>query len=145
MYGTCCIDRWGPSVACVAEARRVFASRELRSQTQVSVAQFTGPTDVAKHAATGRSTSTIIRQTTKQRSPLRSYVERGHQAETTVRTMKDVIEDKARKELSATEHIIEWMIKHAAFLHTCFLKWKDVQTLIKRQQPEDQTSQLFPT
>ena len=44
-------------------------------------------------------------------------VERAHQSvEAMVRTMKEVIEDKAKTKLNATDSITTWMKLHAAFL-----------------------------
>ena len=82
----------------------------------------TGPIDVAKHVAAERKATTTIRQTPKKSSQSNAYVERAHQSfEATVRTMKEVIEDKSHTRLSATDNIItSWMIRHAAFLQTRF-------------------------
>ena len=77
----------------------------------------TGPIDVAKHVAPERKATTIIRQTPKKSSQSNAHVERAHKSvEAMVRTMKIVIEDKAKARLSATEDITTWMIRHAAFL-----------------------------
>ena len=81
----------------------------------------TGPIDVAKHVAAESKATTIIRQTPKKSSQSNAYVERAHQSvEAMVRTMKEVIEDKAQTKLSATESITSWMVRHAAFLQTRF-------------------------
>ena len=52
-----------------------------------------------------------------------------------VRTMKEVIEDKAHTRLSATDSITSWMIRHAAFLQTRFSVGKDGKTPFKRRHP----------
>ena len=63
----------------------------------------TGPIDVAKQVAHERKATTIIRQTPKKSSQSNAYVERAHQSvEAMVRTVKEVIEDKAQTKLSAT-------------------------------------------
>ena len=81
----------------------------------------TGPIDVAQDVAAERKATTIIRQTPKKSSQSNAYVERAHQSvEAMVRTMKEVIEDKAHTRLSATDNITSWMIRHAAFLQTRF-------------------------
>ena len=61
-----------------------------------------------------------------------------------VRTMKEVIEDKAHTRLSATDSITSWMIRHAAFLQTRFPVGKDGKTPFKRRHHKDYTSQLLP-
>ena len=77
----------------------------------------TEPIDVAKHVAAERKATTIIRQTPKKSSQSNACVERTHQSvEAMVRTMREVIEDKAQTRLSATDSITTWMIRHAAFL-----------------------------
>ena len=58
--------------------------------------------------------------------------------------MKEVIEDKAKTKLSATESITTWMIRHAAFLQTRFSVGKDGKTPFKRRHHKDYTSQLLP-
>ena len=74
---------------------------------------------MAKHVAAKRKATTINRQTPKKSSQSNAYVERAHQSvEAMVRTMKEVIEDKAYTRLSATDNITSWMIRHAAFLQT---------------------------
>ena len=55
-----------------------------------------------------------------------------HQSvEAMVRTMKEVIEDKAHTRLSATDTIMSWMIRHAAFLQTRFSVGKDGKNTIQ--------------
>ena len=89
--------------------------------------------------------TTIIRQTPKKSSQSIAYVERAHQnVEAMVRTTKEVIEDKAKNKLSATESITTWMIRHAAFLQTRFSVGKDCKRPSKRGHHKDFTSQLLP-
>ena len=105
----------------------------------------TGPIDVAKHVAAEKKATTIIRQTTKKSSQSNAYVERAHQSvEAMVRTMKEVIEDKAQTRLSATDSIAIWMIRHAAFRQTRFSVGKDSKTPFKRRHHKEYTSQLQP-
>ena len=105
----------------------------------------TGPIDVAKHVAAERKATTIIRQTPKKSSQTNAYVERANQSiEATVRTMKEVSEDKAQTRLSATDSITSWMIRHAAFLQTRFSVGKDGNTPFKRRHHKEYTSQLLP-
>ena len=105
----------------------------------------TGPIDVAKHVAAERKATTIIRQTPKKSSQSNAYVERAHQSvEAMVRTIKEVIEDKAHTRLSATDNITSWMIRHAAFLQTRFSVGKDCKTPFKRRHHKFYTSQLLP-
>ena len=105
----------------------------------------TGPIDVAKHVAAERKATTIIRQTPKKSSQTNAYVERAHQSiEATVRTMKEVSEDKAQTRLSATDSITSWMIRHAAFLQTRFSVEKNGKTPFKRRHHKEYTSQLLP-
>ena len=108
----------------------------------------TGPTDVAKHVAAERKATTIIRQTPKKSGPSNAYVERAHQSvEAMVRTMKEVIEDKAKTTSSATQSITARMIRRAAFLQTRFsdvMERKDGKTPFKRRHHKDYTSQLLP-
>ena len=105
----------------------------------------TGPIDVAKHVAAERKATTIIRQTPKKSSQTNAYVERAHQSiEATVRTMKEVSEDKAQTRLSATDSITSWMSRHAAFLQTRFSVGKDGKTPFKRRHHKEYTSQLLP-
>ena len=105
----------------------------------------TGPIDVAKHVAAERKATTIIRQTPKKSSQTNAYVERANQSiEATVRTMKEVSEDKAQTRLSATDSITSWMIRHAAFLQTRFSVEKDGKTPFKRRHHKEYTSQLLP-
>ena len=55
----------------------------------------------------------------RKNSQSNAYTERAHQSvEAMVKTMKEVIEDKAKTKQSATEDITTWMIRHAAFLQT---------------------------
>ena len=61
-----------------------------------------------------------------------------------VRTMKEVIEDKAQTKLRATESITSWMIRHEAFLQTHFSVGKDGKKTFKRRHHKDYTSQLLP-
>ena len=61
-----------------------------------------------------------------------------------VRTMKEVIEDKAQTRLSATDSIASWMIRLAAFLQTRFSVGKDGKTPFKRRHHKEYTSQLLP-
>ena len=61
-----------------------------------------------------------------------------------VRTMKEVIEDKAQTRLSATDSITGWMIRHAASLQTRFSVGKVGNTPFKRRHHKDYTSQLLP-
>ena len=72
---------------------------------------------MAKHvAAAERKATTIIGQTPKKSSQSNTYVKRAHQSVATmIRTMKEVIEDKAKTKLSATVSITTWMIRHGAF------------------------------
>ena len=105
----------------------------------------TGPIDAAKHVAAERKSTTIIKQTPKKSSQSNAYVERAHQSvEAMVRTMKEVIEDKAHTRLSATDNITSWMIRHAALLQTSFSVGKDRKTPFKRRHHKDYTSQLLP-
>ena len=84
-------------------------------------------------------------RTPKKSSQSNAYVERAHQrVEAMVRTMKEVIEDKAKTKLSATESITTSMIRHAAFLRTRFSVGKDGKTPFKRRHHKDHTSQLLP-
>ena len=100
---------------------------------------------MAKHVAAERKATTIIRQTSKKSSQSNAYVERAHQSvEAMVRTMKEVIEDKAHTRLSATDSITSWMIRHAAFLQTRFSVGKDGKTPFKRRHHKEYTSQLLP-
>ena len=76
----------------------------------------------------------------RKKQPIKRVRERAHQSvEAMVRTMKEVIEDKARIELSAT-----WRIRHAAFLQTRFSVGRDGKTPFKRRHHKDYTSQLLP-
>ena len=105
----------------------------------------TGQMDVAKHVAPERKATTIIRQTPKKSSQSNAYVERAHQSvDAMVRTMKEVIEDKAHIRLSATDNITSWMIRHAAFLQTRFSVGKDGKTPFKRRHHKDYANQLLP-
>ena len=61
-----------------------------------------------------------------------------------VRTMKEVIEDKARTRMSATDSIASWMNRHAAFLQTRFFGGKDGKTPFKRRHHKEYTNQLLP-
>ena len=88
--------------------------------------------------------ATIIRQTPKKSSQSNAYVERAHQSiEAMVRTMKEVIEDKAHTRLSATDSITSWMIRHAAFLQTRFSVGKDGKTPFKRRHHKKSTRANF--
>ena len=103
------------------------------------------PIDVAKHLAAERKATTIIRQTPKKSSQSNACVERAHQSvEAIVRTMREVIVDKAQTRLSATDSITTWMIRHAAFLQTRFSVGKHGKTPFKRRHHKDYTSQLLP-
>ena len=105
----------------------------------------TGPIDVAKHVAAERKATSSIRQTPKKSSQSNAYVERAHQSvEAMVRTIKEVIEDKAHTRLSATDNITSWMIRHPAFLQTHFSVGKNCKTPFKRRHHKDYTSQLLP-
>ena len=89
--------------------------------------------------------TTIIRQTTKKSSQSNAYVERAHQSvEAMVRTVKEVIEDKAHTRLSATDSITSWMIRHATFLQTRFSVGKDGKTPFKKRYHKDCMRQLLP-
>ena len=106
----------------------------------------TGLIDVAKHVAIERKATTIIRQTPKKSSQSNAYVEQAHQSvEAMVRTMKEVIEDKAQTRLSATESITTWIIRHTAVLQSRFAGRKGcVNTTFKRRHHKDYTRQLLP-
>ena len=105
----------------------------------------TGPIHVAKHVAAERKATTTIRQTPKKSSQSNAYVERAHQSvEAMVSTMKEVIEDKAKTKLSATEDITTLMIRHAAFMQTRCSVGRDGKTPFKRRHHKDFTSQLLP-
>ena len=117
----------------------------VTSEMVLQTDKETGPIDVAKHVAAERKASTIIRQTPKKSSQSNAHVERAHQTvEAMVRTMKEVIEDKAKIKLSATEDITAWMIRHAAFLQTRFSVGKDGKTAFKRGHHKDYASHLLP-
>ena len=58
--------------------------------------------------------------------------------------MKEVIEEKAKTKLSATEGNTTWMIRHAAFLQTRFSVGNDGKTPFRRRHHKDYTSQLLP-
>ena len=74
----------------------------------------TGPIDVEKHVAAEREATTIIRQTPNKSSQSNAYVERTHQSvEAMVRTMKEVIQDKAHARLSATDKHHEFDTQHS--------------------------------
>ena len=104
----------------------------------------TGPIDVEKHVPAERKATTIIRQTAKKCSQPNAYVERAHQSvETMVRTMKEVIEDKANTRLSATDNITSWMMRHATLLQTRFSFGKDGKTPFKRRHHKDYTQLLM--
>ena len=112
----------------------------------LQIDEETGPIGVAKQVAAERKATTINRQTPKKSSQTNAYVERAHQSvdEAMVRTMKEVIEDKAHTRLSATDNITSWMIRHAAFLQTRFSIGNDGKTPFKRRHHKDSTSQLPP-
>ena len=117
----------------------------VTSEMVLQTDKETGPIDVAKHVAAERKASTIIRQTPKKSSQSNAHVERAHQTvEGMVRTMKEVIEDKAKIKLSANEDITAWMIRHAAFLQTRFSVGKDGKTAFKRGHHKDYASHLLP-
>ena len=60
-----------------------------------------GSIDVARHVAAERKATTIIRQTSQKSSKSNAYVERAHQSVVAmVRTMKEVVEDKAQTRLN---------------------------------------------
>ena len=81
----------------------------------------------------------------KKSSQSNAHVERAHQTvKAMVRTMKEVIEDKAKIKPSATEDITAWMIRHAAFLQTRFSVGEDGKAAFKRGHHKDYTSQLLP-
>ena len=81
----------------------------------------------------------------KKSSQSNAYVERAHQSvEAMVRTMKEVIEEKAKTKLSATKSITTWIIRHTAFLQTRFFVGKDGKTPVKRRHLKVYTNQLLP-
>ena len=59
-----------------------------------------------------------------------------------VRTMKEVIEDKANIKLRAAEDITTLMLRHAAFLQTRFSVGRDGKTPFQKHH-KDHTSQLL--
>ena len=92
-----------------------------------------------------RKATTIIRQTPKKSSQSNAYVQRAHQSvEAMVRTLNELIEDKAQTKKGAKESITTWMIRHAAFFQTRVFVGKDGKTPFKRRRHKDNTSQLLP-
>ena len=81
---------------------------------------------------------------TKISSQSNAYVERAQIVEAMVRTMKEVIEDKAQTGLSATDSITTLMIRHAASWQTRFSVGRDGKSPFKRRHHKDYTSQLLP-
>ena len=117
---------------CLLKGLESFGEMVLQTDKE------TGPIDVAKHVVAERIASTIIRQTP-------AHVERAHQTvEGMVRTMKEVIEDRAKIKFSANEDITAWMIRHSAFLQTRFSVGKDRKTAFKRDHLQDYASHLLP-
>ena len=91
----------------------------------------TGPIDVAKHMATERKATTIVRQTTTKSSQSNAYVKRAHQSvEAMVRTMKEVIEDSANHTERDRQHR-QLDDSTRIILANTFLCWKGRQHTIQ--------------